>query len=171
MTDTVTLKEYTADAHAEAEGTLLMDYMMAGTVLRDSWNELLAQKQAIAEAIDAKLNLPESIAMGSLIAADNTEGFAVLPSTQEYVDMITNGSTEDALADLYVNYLGDMYGGRYLAKSIPFENKTHLQVENLEERINYIRAQLEGKDSVLKDRALLAFRTITSIYYDIVPRY
>lgn len=165
-----TLKQYTNEAHAIAESTLLMDSMLRGDVLELHWAHLLAQKQAIAEAIDAKLNLPSNVAMGNLIATDNTYNYDVLPSTQAYVDLINQDTAENVLADLYVNYLGDMYGGRYLANSIPFDNKTHLQIDNVSERVTYIRELIEGKDDILKDRAITAFTMVTAIYNDIFPR-
>lgn len=167
-----TLKEYTKEAHTAAEQTTISKQLVKGTISEFHWAVVLKQKLFIAQTIDQVLDLPEEVAMSDVIMQDlmpyNDKWVLVaLPSTIEYCDFMLANEPEMVAADLYVNYLGDLFGGRFIHDALPFETKTHLNLPNKTERVEKIRTIIKDKDDVLKDRALLAFEHITHIYEQI----
>lgn len=168
-----TLKEYTQSAHTAAEKTEISKQLVKGTISEFHWAVLLKQKLFIANTIDLILELPPEVALAECIMKDlsyynNEYVLVALPSTTKYCDFMFNSETELVAADLYVNYLGDLFGGKFIHKALPFETKTHLDLPNKEERITKIRSIIKDKDNVLKDRALIAFENITHIYEEIL---
>jgi len=168
-----TLKEYTKDAHTAAEKTEISKQLVKGTISEFHWAVVLKQKLFIAQTIDQVLTLPDEIAMSEVIMQDlmhynNKYVLVALPTTMAYCDDMLASDPEMVGADLYVNYLGDLFGGRFIHDALPYDTKTHLNLSNKTDRIEKIRAIIKDKDDVLKGRALSAFAHITRIYEEIL---
>jgi len=168
----VSLKEYTKSAHTAAEKTPLAKSMLDGSISEEQWAYVLYQKMDVAVAIERKIFLPETQSMVKYIAKDAAQYFDVydykiFPSTKRYSEHIESSATWLVDADLYVNYLADLYGGRYIHRALPYESKTHLDLNDGDSRIDFIRERIKGRDNELKDQALKAFKYVTKIYEEI----
>jgi len=167
-----TLKEYTKEVHTAAEKTELSKAMLSGEITDKQWAYVLYQKMDIAIAIEKKIFLPENISMVRSISKDashyfDTYDYKIFPSTKIYAERIEQSSLFVVDADLYVNYLGDLYGGRYIFRALKQEHKSHLDLDNSEERIDFIRNKIKGRDEELKDQSLKAFQSVKQIYEEI----
>lgn len=168
----ISLKEYTKAAHTAAEKTPLAKSLLDASVTEQQWAYVLYQKLDVAIAIEKKIYLPENQSVVKSIAKDAATLFdkyeyKIFNETRKYSEHIENSSVLLVDADLYVNYLGDLYGGRYIHRALPFESKTHLDLDNSEDRIDFIRNKIKGRDAELKDQALKAFQYVTRIYEEI----
>lgn len=168
----VSLKEYTKEAHTAAEKTQLSKSMLDGSITEQQWAYVLYQKMDIALAIEKRIMLPKEQSIVTHIAKDasnyfDTYDYRIFLSTKNYSEHIENSPEWLVDADLYVNYLGDLYGGRFIHRAIPFETKTHLDLNDGDSRIDYIRTRVKGRDNELKEQALKAFKCVTQIYEEI----
>jgi len=171
----VSLKEYTKEAHALAEKTLLAKSMLNGTITEKQWAHVLYQKMDIALAIEKKISLPKEQSMLNHIVKDASQYFdaydyTIYSSTKNYCEHIENSAKWLVDADMYVNYLADFYGGRFIHRAINFSTKDHLDLNDVESRIDYIRNKVKGRDEELKNQALEAFKSITKIYEEIFEK-
>lgn len=131
------LRERTWSSHGQSEGAGFMTDLMRGTGTRDDYVALVAQHFFIYEAIEAVAaglsddpvasafitpqltRLPAITAdLEFLIGADWREQITPLPTTQRYVDRITEVATWPGgfIAHHYTRYLGDLSGGQHIYK-------------------------------------------------------
>lgn len=167
-----TLKEYTKEAHTAAEKTELAKAMLDGSVTEQQWAYVLYQKMDIALSIEKKIFIPEEFSVVKHIAKDagvffEKYDYTILGSTKQYSEHIENSPAWLIDADMYVNYLGDLYGGRFIHRAITWQGKDHLDPPNRDERIDYIREKIKGRDKELKEQALVSFEYNKKIYEEI----
>lgn len=128
------LSPYTKMKHAEAESTDFVQYMFSGKITIPHYITYLQQMRHIYSTLEyfGELNLlfvdMQDIKRTRAIEADlkefNVDVYApALPSTQRYIDHLVAlhhaGRGKELLAHIYVRHMGDLYGGKVIAKRVP----------------------------------------------------
>ena len=163
----MSLKELTADKHAEAETTPFMKAVFARTMPMDVWTDYTYQKRSWYEVIEARareyglLDNLAGIERSALIMEDfkdmiNYDGtiYTLSPTSRNYCKYIRElDSAKKVLAHLYTWHLGDMFGGQMIKKIIDAPSK-HLEFENARELMTTVRSMLTDD---MADEANTAF--------------
>ena len=164
-----TLKELTADVHAEAESQPFIKSIFAGNVDKDKYTsylyqlvhvyslmELLASNHSIFDGIEnlkrAKLAQKDWV---ELCEGIGTTVFTVNKSTLKYLQYIDSikDDPKKLLAHVYVRHMGDLFGGQQLAELTPGNGHMY-KFEDIPSLINAVRSKL---DVSLADEAIVAF--------------
>jgi heme oxygenase len=163
----MSLKELTADKHAEAENTLFMKTVFEGKMPLSVWADYTFQKsfwynviEKRAESFGLLENLPD-IKRSRLIFEDfkemehvNQEEYKLSQMALDYCKYIVElDSAEKLLAHLYTWHMGDMFGGQMIKKIVDAPSR-HLEFENAGELITTVRSMLTDE---LADEANTAF--------------
>jgi heme oxygenase len=129
------LKDSTRDLHAQAERSGVMGALLAGRLPRDGYVRLLRHLHALYAALEARLDalpadpllkplaLPGLRRAGALTedvralgAADDSTPLA--PTLAAYRARLAQATPAQLAAQVYVRYLGDLNGGRVLARLV-----------------------------------------------------
>lgn len=162
------LRDYTNAKHREAEGTSFVQYMLHGNIAPEHYAVYLQQMQIVyrnieyfAEIAGLLHDLPD-IRRADYMQQDLAELAVnlpekVLPSIeawrQRIIDLHYSGQEHLILAHVYVRHMGDLYGGKIIAKRVPGSGRCY----GFEDRPALIKA-LDAKLSTdIVDEALLAF--------------
>jgi heme oxygenase len=161
------LRNYTNEKHRAAEATPFVQYMLHGNITADDYAVFLQQMELVYRNIEyfAEIShllheLPD-IKRADYMREDLRElGYNVteepLPSIKKWCERIVYLYYTDKsqiLAHVYVRHMGDMYGGKIIAKKVPGSGKCY----GFEDRPALIKA-LDAKLSTdIVDEALVAF--------------
>ena len=151
----MSLKELTADKHAEAETTPFMKAVFAGAMPKDVWTDYTYQKHSWYEVIEKRaeelglLDNIQGIKRADLILEDframiNYDGtiYKLSQTGQDYCKYISElDSAKKVLAHLYTWHMGDMFGGQMIKKIVDAPSK-HLEFENTKELVTTVRSML-----------------------------
>lgn len=128
------LSPYTKIKHAEAESSDFVQYMFSGNITTKDYIVYLQQMHHIYSTleyfgeINGLFHDMQDIKRTRAIAADLKEFDAevivpALPSIQKYKDHLIklhyDGRGKELLAHVYVRHMGDLYGGKVIAKRTP----------------------------------------------------
>ena len=165
-----TLKELTAEVHAEAESQPFIKSIFAGNVDKEKYTdyvyqlfhvyglmEILSSKHGIFDGI-------ENLKRANAAQRDWTELCEGIPTTifnikestlnyMQYLDSIKD-DPEKLLAHVYVRHMGDMFGGQQLAKLTPGNGHMY-KFEDIPSLVKAVRSKL---DVSLADEAIIAFK-------------
>ena len=172
------LRDYTNDKHRQAEGTAFVQYMLHGTIAPEHYAEYLKQMHVIYSNIEyfAEISLlfhdlPD-IKRADRMRQDLEElGYTVtdqpLPSVERWrqriVDLYYSGRKDQILAHVYVRHMGDLYGGKVIAKRVPGSGRSY----EFEDRPGLIKA-LDAKLSMdILDEALTAFDLAIDVFNEL----
>lgn len=120
------LKAATRTLHVRAERSGVMAALLSRTIDREAYVALLANLQAIYDAMESS---PEGLPMPlarSTALADDLRAFgrpapAVVPATLDYVQRLRSlhgANAHRRWAHVYVRCLGDLHGGQILARLV-----------------------------------------------------
>lgn len=166
------LVEYTRAKHIEVENHPFVQYMLKGDITKDHYILFLRQFRKVYETIEyygemsGLISGLTDIKRSSYIrqdlvelgcaeqAIDHTE---YLPSVKKYVDHIRDlyysDKKDQIMAHIYVRHMGDLYGGKVIARIVPGSGKCY----GFEDRPKLIK-ELNAKLSLdILDEALKAF--------------
>jgi heme oxygenase len=164
------LRDYTNEKHRAVENTEFVQYMLHGNITADDYAVYLQQFHAIYSAIETHAeqagmltDLPD-IKRADRIRQDIEEqGYPVLPESdllpavqrwcQRIRDLQAAGQTDQIFAHVYVRHMGDMYGGKVIAKRVPGSGKSY----EFDNRPGLIKAFDAKLNMGLLDEALRAF--------------
>ena len=164
------LREYTNEKHRAVENTEFVQYMLHGNITADDYAVYLQQFHAIYSAIETHAeqagmlaDLPD-IKRADRIRQDIEEqGYPVLPEDQllpavqrwcQRIRHLYNNNQQDQIfAHVYVRHMGDMYGGKVIAKRVPGSGKSY----EFDNRPGLIKAFDAKLNMGLLDEALTAF--------------
>ena len=164
------LREYTNEKHRAVENTEFVQYMLHGNITADDYAVYLQQFHAIYSAIETYAeqagmltDLPD-IKRADRIRQDIEEqGYPVLPEDQllpavqrwcQRIRHLYNNNQQDQIfAHVYVRHMGDMYGGKVIAKRVPGSGKSY----EFDNRPGLIKAFDAKLNMGLLDEALTAF--------------
>ena len=164
------LRDHTNEKHRAVENTEFVQYMLHGNITADDYAKYLQQFHAVYTAIEhyaeqagMLADLPD-IKRADRIRFDIEEqGYPVLPEEellpavqrwcQRIRDLYNTDQRDQIFAHVYVRHMGDMYGGKVIAKRVPGSGKSY----EFEDRPGLIKA-FDAKLSMdLLDEALRAF--------------
>jgi heme oxygenase (biliverdin-producing, ferredoxin) len=153
--DSAILRSATAAAHKQAETTEFSRLLLTGMLDRWQYFHYLVNLEACYKAVEDKIPW---IAENGLVRSDKIAADAVAmnlgnvpaltASTQAYIRHVAALSDEQALAHLYVRWLGDLFGGQIIAKRLPYPH-TYLEFDNRTDAIDLIRSLIEDKQHAL----------------------
>ena len=164
------LRDHTNEKHRAVENTDFVQYLLHGNITADDYAVYLQQFYAIYDAIEhhAEISgmltdLPD-IKRADRIKLDIEElGYSVLPEEellpavqkwcQRIRDLYATDRRDQIFAHVYVRHMGDMYGGKVIAKRIPGSGNCY----QFEDRPGLIKVFDSKLSMDLLDEALLAF--------------
>lgn len=164
-----TLKELTAEVHAEAESQPFIKSIFAGNVDKGKYTDYVYQLfhvYGLMEILASKhdiFNGMEDLKRAKLAQQDWTELCTDLATTVfkirlstltylQYLDSIQD-DPKKLLAHVYVRHMGDLFGGQQLAKLVPGNGHMY-KFEDIPLLIKTVRSKL---DVSLADEAIVAF--------------
>ena len=169
------LREYTNQKHREVEAHPFVQYLLGGTITPEHYGLYLNQMYIVysnleyyASVAGLLWDLPD-IRRAEYIKADLGElgmwNPAKYASTEKYRERFVElnydvMNRKKVLAHIYVRHMGDLYGGKIIAKRVPGSGLAY----QFEDRPALIKA-LDAKLSVdLVDEALLGFDLSAGIF-------
>lgn len=172
------LREYTNAKHREAEATAFVQYMLHGNITAEHYAVYLQQMQIVyrnieyfAEISGLLHDLPD-IKRSDRMQQDLLELGVILPDQvlssieawrQRIIDLYYSGQKHLILAHVYVRHMGDLYGGKIIAKRVPGSGTCY----QFEDRPGLIKA-LDAKLSTdIVDEALLAFDLAIDVFEEL----
>jgi heme oxygenase len=175
------LREITYEKHMAVEHLPFTQYLLGGRITETDYVVYLAEMTAIYRhleqlAIKAGLftdmtELPRAQRMEEDLKELAPEYQSeLLPTTQQYLAHLTqlanSDRSKDLFAHVYVRHMGDLYGGKLIARGVPgtgrwyeFENRSEL-VKRFNEKITLD----------LADEALVAFDHYKNIFQELWTR-
>lgn len=172
------LRDYTNDKHREAEATAFVQYMLHGAITPEHYAEYLKQMHVVYSNIEyfgeislLFQDLPD-IKRADRMRQDLEElGHTVtdqpLPSVERWrqriVDLYYSGHKDQILAHVYVRHMGDLYGGKVIARRVPGSGRCY----EFADRPGLIKA-LDAKLSMaILDEALTAFDLAIDVFNEL----
>jgi heme oxygenase len=171
------LRDYTNQKHREVESHPFVQYMLGGGITKEHYSMYLQQMHFVYSDLEyfSKISglladLPD-ICRASYIKTDISELGYFKPqekfdSTEKYRQRIIELNYTDKpklIAHLYVRHMGDLYGGKIIAKRVPGSGLAY----QFEDRPLLIKS-LDAKLSLeLVDEALLGFDLSAGIFDDL----
>jgi heme oxygenase (biliverdin-producing, ferredoxin) len=164
------LREHTNEKHRAVENTEFVQYMLHGNITADDYAVYLQQFHAVYSAIENHAeqagmltDLPD-IKRADRIRQDIEEqGYPVLPEDQllpavqrwcqRIRDLYNSDQQDQIFAHVYVRHMGDMYGGKVIAKRVPGSGRSY----EFADRPALIKAFDAKLNLSLLDEALRAF--------------
>lgn len=169
------LREYTNAKHREAESKVFVQYMLHGEVSKEHYILYLRQMAVVYSAIEyfAEISLllqdlvdikRASYIYDDLFELGGSMDTPVLPATEKYrqhiVDLYYSDRKKDIFAHVYVRHMGDLYGGKAIAKRVPGSGKAY----QFQDRPGLIKA-IDARLSLdLVDEALVGFDLSMAIF-------
>lgn len=172
------LRSLTHEKHQSVENLPFIQYLLKGNITEDHYVIYLAEMLAIyrcledlclrAGLFDGLEDLPRAANMAedlSELAPDHTT--TLLSSTQEYLEYLVslyNSSRQSQLfAHVYVRHMGDLYGGKLIARVVPGSGRWY-EFENRGE----LAKKFNEKITIdLADEALIAFDHYHKIFQEL----
>ncbi len=172
------LREYTNAKHREAEGTPFVQYMLHGNITAEDYAVYLQQMQVVyknieyfAEISGLLWDLPD-IKRSEYMCEDLAElGYKstehLLPSIERWrqriIDLYYSGQKHLILAHVYVRHMGDLYGGKIIAKRVPGSGRCYAFAD----RPALIRALDAKLTTDIVDEALRAFDLAIDVFHEL----
>jgi heme oxygenase len=174
------LREYTNEKHRAAEDTPFVQYMLHGDISKEDYAVYLQQFHAIYEAIEHHAEISGMLTdLPDIKRADRMKldieelGYPVLteqdllPAVQKWCqrirDLYDTERKDQIFAHVYVRHMGDMYGGKVIAKRVPGSGKCY----EFEDRPGLIKAFDSKLNMGLLDEALLAFDLAIDVFTEL----
>lgn len=174
------LRDHTNAKHREAEARPFVQYMLGGGISEQDYILFLQQMynlygtiEYFAEMSGLLHDLPD-IRRAEYIREDLLElGNNVAeawPATRKYqervIELYHSDRREQILAHVYVRHMGDMYGGKIIARKVPGSGRAY----GFQDRPGVIKA-LDAKLSTdIVDEALLGFDLSMAIFDELWER-
>lgn len=165
------VKTDTQTLHELAEKTELSKKLANGTINKDEYVRYLASKYLISYAIESRLSVSADITRQHKILSDiksvayNLYANHYVLSAMQYSQRLFKLPITQLHAHYYVNYLGDLYGGKLIKSKLPYQAK-HLEFDNRAECISEVRSVITETDAFVNE-SKLAFQSIIHIYEQI----
>ena len=175
------IRELTHEKHMEVENLPLIQYLLHGNITPDHYVIYLAEMTAIykhlenlaiaAGLFDGMPELPRAQRMQQdLDELDPNYNATLLPSTQNYLDYMDQLSKSEnckqLFAHVYVRHLGDLYGGKLIARGVPGSGRWY-EFENRPELVKKFNDRITVD---LADEAIVAFDHYNNIFQELWTR-
>jgi len=175
------LNPYTKEKHRQVESHPFVQYLLTGDIKPEHYALFLQQMYVVYSSIEyfAEISLmltdmqglkrTESI-FNDIIELGYNIGNKPLPATEKYrqriVDLYYGDKKPQILAHVYVRHMGDLYGGKVIAKRVPGSGKMY----QFDDRPGLIKL-LDSKLTLdIVDEALLGFDLASGIFDDLMEK-
>jgi len=175
------LNPYTKEKHRQVESHPFVQYLLTGDIKPEHYALFLQQMYVVYSSIEyfaemsLILNDMQGIKRAESIRQDIIElGYDVndkpLPATEKYrqriVDLYYGDMKRLILAHVYVRHMGDLYGGKVIAKRVPGSGKMY----QFDDRPGLIKI-LDSKLTLdIVEEALLGFDLAAAIFDDLMEK-
>lgn len=177
------LRDITNAKHREVEALPLIQCLMQGhaTVpiyvaylyeLKEIYKhiETLAKKHGILQGLEG-IERYELISK-DLLELDSTHSHNLMPSTEKYIAHLHELANDEnrkhlLMAHVYVRHMGDLYGGKLMARVIPGNGFAY----QFDDRPRLIKAFNDKLSIDLGDEANLAFNYFINIFSELWENY
>lgn len=177
------LRDYTNDKHRAVEAHPFVQMMLNGELTKEQHAMFLQQMYHVYHEIEYFGELAgllydmRSIKRTEAIKEDILElGYKVLtldeifPSTRAYREHIMKlyyeNQSDQILAHIYVRHMGDLYGGKLIARKVPGSGKCY-QFDDRPALIKILDSKLSMN---ILDEALLAFDMSAAMFDDMLKK-
>jgi heme oxygenase len=172
------LREITADLHREAEDTPFVQYMYSGNITVRDYGVYLRQIQKVYSELEyfgkvsgMTLDLPDLNRTGyireDLAELGEDKYVAAIPSVTNYIQRLYqlyhSGNRDKLMAHIYVRHMGDLFGGKMIAKKVPGSGKYY----QFSDRPELVKRLSEKITMDLAEEAKFAFKMSTQIFNEI----
>ena len=172
------LREVTLEKHQAVEALPFIQYLLHGEISRENYVIYLAEMLAIyrhlenlaamAGLLDDMSELPRAQRMKQDLDELAPDYQAELTAaTRNYLDYLStlyeSERAGDLFAHVYVRHLGDMYGGKLIARRVPGTGRWY-EFDNRGDLVKRFNAKLSMD---LADEALVAFDHFSDIFQDL----
>jgi len=172
------LRDVTHETHMAVEKLPFVQYLLKGNITEPHYVVYLNEMSSIyrhLENLAQKAGLLDTLpglARADRIAKDLEElspdySGTLCNSTVQYLDYLTELSNSDRkhqlFAHIYVRHLGDMYGGKLIARVVPGSGRWY-EFDNRVELLKNFNAMLSMD---LADEALVSFAHYGNIFKDL----
>jgi heme oxygenase len=175
------LNQYTKEKHRQVESHPFVQYLLTGDIKPEHYALFLQEMYVVYSAIEyfAEISmilqdLPGIKRAENILDDINELGYSVknkpLSATEKYrqriVDLYYGDMKRLILAHVYVRHMGDLYGGKVIAKRVPGSGKMY----QFDDRPGLIKA-LDAKLSLdIVDEALLGFDLAAGIFDELMEK-
>lgn len=172
------LRDHTNEKHRQAEDTPFVQYMLHGNITVPDYAQYLQQMLAVYDSIERYAeraglltDFPDiqraEYMRQDLAELDYDTKVELLPTIQRWCDHIENLYNSDhsdlIMAHVYVRHMGDMYGGKAIAKRVPGSGRAY----GFQDRPALIRAFDAKLHLGLVDEALRAFDLAIDFFHEL----
>jgi len=159
------LREATYQKHREAEKTELSKAMVRKALTEELYHQFVFNMGQIYQAIEKRMDfLPNDVKRSQSYLNDlkaiNRGSGTMMKSTDRYVRYLSSIDVPKLWAHVYVQYMGNMFGGQMLRERMPGPC-SHLDFNDVKSCIAYIRANVKDVDP---NEANNAFDHVIEIY-------
>ena len=174
------LRDYTNEKHRKVENTEFVQYLLSGNITKEHYLKFLFEFHHIYDNIERLAK--HAGVMDGLDGIERTDKIwqdivelnpqyyhgGYLPVTLKYIQHLLDISGNDnrkhlMLAHVYVRHMGDLYGGKIIAKLVPGSGNMY----QFDDRPGLIKAFNQKLTLDLKDEALVAFDYFNDIFTDL----
>ena len=157
--NTELLKTATWEDHKRAERTEFMRKMITGEYDERLWRDYLTNLYLLYSFLETRV--PElratNIDRAQEVLSDLGGHYGkIVPSTYELVERIKTLDDTQVLAHIYVRWLADLNGGKFIAKNCKFSHK-YLIWEDVEYAIDRVKTLIHPIQDQIVEEAKLAF--------------
>lgn len=172
------LREITAEIHQEAENTKFVQYMYSGNITPRDYGVYLRQIHKVYSELEyfttvsgltqglTDLNRADYIRQ-DLEELGEDRYVEALPSVIKYIHRIHglyhSVDHDKLMAHIYVRHMGDLFGGKMIAKKVPGSGKYY----QFKDRPELIKQLSEKVTLELADEAMIGFRLSTAIFDEV----
>lgn len=163
--DTNVLKTHTRQQHTQAEQTAFMKALISGEYTKNLWVDHLTNNYLAYSLIEARLPHLKNLGLhrAEFLFRDlNGEYGKIAPSTYLLLDRLSSLDTLYLYAHVYVRWLGDLNGGKFIAKNCKFSH-SYLIWDNPQESIKLIKEIISPIQTQITEESTLAFTYITQV--------
>ena len=172
------LREITADLHREAESTPFVQYMYSGNISKRDYGVYLRQILKVYSELEyfgkvtgLTLDLPDLNRAGyirqDLEELGEDKYVAAIPSVTAYInrlyELYHSPDRDKLMAHIYVRHMGDLFGGKMIAKKVPGSGKYY----QFNDRPELVKRLSEKITMDLAEEAKFAFKMSTQIFNEI----
>jgi len=165
------LKQATSASHRKLESSIFAKALLSGMVPERLWSGYLLSKYTTSVVMELRLPVMDELGISRrhLLYEDLapfTKG-TLSKATIKYVNKLTTMDIEKLPAHVYVNYMGDLFGGRLIAKGISWSS-SHLNRDDAPTIVSKIRDMVADNQEFFVDEAITAFEMTREIYDELL---